>query len=474
MSKSAFLFFKALGLFFAIIVGIGTAVLGWVDSSDWINIVFYSVATSALVLWGWYHFSIRWIHNDLKQNIFSHIPSNEKKEKDEIVEDQEDNSDKNFFYTTLLPYKWVAGGFLLIIAIFVFVSFIFDGFFSGRTLISFLIFLGFIIIASVIGRYIKGQKSTFIGICVLIGLFIIGALTINGFLSLLNLKSMLVFAAFLGLATIGQTLVALLGGLDLSIPFIIGSSNVALMSMISKGVPPWLSALVVLLFGLGVGLINGVLSFRLQGQALILTLGVGFFMVGGVQILVAMNTFSAGTVFGVVPEWMRNLASMNGKTLGLPVPPVILIWIVASILIIVGLRYTKWGRNLYALGGNRLSADRLSISERGYWIGVYVISGFFSAFTGALLLGWSGGGFVGVGDTYLFLTLAAVVVGGTSLLGGWGGYGLSVIGVLILQVLNTTLIGWGLSFEAQQFILGLLIIPMVALYARSPHIRTQI
>ena len=474
MSKSAFLFFKALGLFFAIIVGIGTAVLGWVDSADWINIVFYSVATSALVLWGWYHFSIRWIHNDLKQNIFSHIPSNEKKEKDEIVEDQEDNSDKNFFYTTLLPYKWVAGGFLLIIAIFVFVSFIFDGFFSGRTLISFLIFLGFIIIASVIGRYIKGQKSTFIGICVLIGLFIIGALTINGFLSLLNLKSMLVFAAFLGLATIGQTLVALLGGLDLSIPFIIGSSNVALMSMISKGVPPWLSALVVLLFGLGVGLINGVLSFRLQGQALILTLGVGFFMVGGVQILVAMNTFSAGTVFGVVPEWMRNLASMNGKTLGLPVPPVILIWIVASILIIVGLRYTKWGRNLYALGGNRLSADRLSISERGYWIGVYVISGFFSAFTGALLLGWSGGGFVGVGDTYLFLTLAAVVVGGTSLLGGWGGYGLSVIGVLILQVLNTTLIGWGLSFEAQQFILGLLIIPMVALYARSPHIRTQV
>jgi ribose transport system permease protein len=288
------------------------------------------------------------------------------------------------------------------------------------------------------------------------------------------MKSMLVFAAFLGLATIGQTLVALLGGLDLSIPFIIGSSNIALMSLISKGVPPWLAGLVVLLFGLGVGLINGILSFRLQGQALILTLGVGFFMVGGIQILVAMGTFSAGTVFGVVPDWMRNIASMNGKTLGLPIPPVIIIWIVAALIIIIGLRYTKWGRNLYALGGNRLSAERLSISERAYWVGVYVISGFFSALTGALLLGWSGGGFVGVGDTYLFLTLAAVVVGGTSLLGGWGGYGLSVIGVLVLQVLNTTLIGWGLSFQGQQFILGLLIIPMVALYARSPHIRTLV
>ncbi len=137
-------------------------------------------------------------------------------------------------------------------------------------------------------------------------------------------------------------------------------------------------------------------------------------------------------------------------------------------------RLTKWGRNLYALGGSRLSSARLSISERGYWVGAYVISGFFASLTGALLLGWSGGGFIGVGDAYLFLTIAAVVVGGTSLLGGVGGYGLSVIGVLILQIITTVLVGWGLSWQGQQFILGLLIIPMVALYARSPHIRSQI
>ena len=129
---------------------------------------------------------------------------------------------------------------------------------------------------------------------------------------------------------------------------------------------------------------------------------------------------------------------------------------------------------MYALGGSRLSSSRLSISERGYWSGAYVLSGFFAALTGALLLGWSGGGFVGAGDIYLFTTIAAVVIGGTSLLGGYGGYGLSVIGVLILQIVTTVLIGWGLSWEAQQFILGLLIIPMVALYARSPHIRSQI
>ena len=466
MRRSAFLFFKGLGLLFAILCGIGTAVLGWYDNADWMNIVTYSIAVTGLILWGWYHFSVRWIDGDLKKNIFTKFPQEEKT--------QDSDNEENFFFKNIQENKWKVIAFLGVILIFIFVSFIADDFFSGRTLVSFIIFLAFIIFMGVISGYIKGSKSVFTGISVLIGLFVIGSLTIPGFLTLLNMKSMLIFAAFLGLATVGQTFVALLGGLDLSIPFVIGSMNVALMSLISKGVPPWLACLVILLLGSLIGLINGILSFRLQGQALIVTLGVGFFVKGGVQILVSMGTFSAGTVFGVVPGWMQNLASMNGKTIGLPIPPVIIIWIVVSILVVIGLRLTKWGRHLYALGGSRLSSARLSISERGYWIGAYVISGFFAALTGALLLGWSGGGFVGAGDIYLFTTIAAVVIGGTSLLGGYGGYGLSVIGVLILQIITTVLIGWGLSWEAQQFILGLLIIPMVALYARSPHIRSQI
>ena len=466
MRRSAFLFFKGLGLLFAILCGIGTAVLGWYDNADWMNIVTYSIAVTGLILWGWYHFSVRWIDGDLKKNIFTKFPQEEKT--------QDSDNEENFFFKNIQENKWKVIAFLGVILIFIFVSFIADDFFSGRTLVSFIIFLAFIIFMGVISGYIKGSKSVFTGISVLIGLFVIGSLTIPGFLTLLNMKSMLIFAAFLGLATVGQTFVALLGGLDLSISFVIGSMNVALMSLISKGVPPWLACLVILLLGSLIGLINGILSFRLQGQALIVTLGVGFFVKGGVQILVSMGTFSAGTVFGVVPDWMQNLASMNGKTIGLPIPPVIIIWIVVSILVVIGLRLTKWGRHLYALGGSRLSSARLSISERGYWIGAYVISGFFSALTGALLLGWSGGGYVGAGDIYLFTTIAAVVIGGTSLLGGYGGYGLSIIGVLILQIITTVLIGWGLSWEAQQFILGLLIIPMVALYARSPHIRSQI
>jgi ribose transport system permease protein len=223
-----------------------------------------------------------------------------------------------------------------------------------------------------------------------------------------------------------------------------------------------------------IGLLNGVLSYRLQGQALILTLGMGFAVAGFVQIITSIGSAFGGNVFGKVPGWLKNLAAMNGKTFGLNVPPTIFIWIVLAIIVIVALRYSAYGRSIYALGGNRRSAKLMGVSEFKYWTLAYVISGVFSAFTGSLLLGWSGGGFIGVGDTYLFTTLAAVVIGGTSLSGGYGGYGFTVIGVLVLQVLSAFLIGIGLKYEWQQFIFGLLILPMVALYSRAPHIRSQV
>ncbi|MCB0043676.1 MAG: hypothetical protein KDE23_28510, partial [Caldilinea sp.] len=185
-----------------------------------------------------------------------------------------------------------------------------------------------------------------------------------------------------------------------------------------------------------IGLLNGVLSYRLQGQALILTLGTGFAVAGLTQILTSIGSQFGGNVFGTVPGWLSNLAAMNGRTFGLAFPPTILIWIVLAIIVIVTLRYTAYGRYIYALGGNRRSARLIGVSEFRYWTLAYVISGVFSALTGALLLGWSGGGFIGVGEQCLFTTLAAVVIGGTSLLGGNGGYGFTVIGVLVLQVLT--------------------------------------
>jgi ribose transport system permease protein len=477
MNRAAYSFYKWLGFIIAAGIAIISAGLGWADDVPMLHIVFYSFAIFALILWGWHHCSVRWIYGADGIAISKTKGSGSQATKSQTALQQDDDDDeyqRSFLGSLVSNNKGAAWGLLALVLAFIASAFAIENFFHWRNIISMLVFIAFIILAFILNRRIKTNKSAFIGIVVLIGLFVIGSLVVEGFLSSLNIKSMLVFASFLGLACIGQTLVALLGGLDLSIPFVIGSSNIGLMYLLGLGTPPWIAVIAILLIGAGIGFINGMLSYRLQGQALILTLGVGFAVSGGTQILTSIGSAFGGNVFGVVPSWLSNIAAMNGKFFGLNFPPVIIIWIIASIILIIGLRNTTWGRNLYALGGSRTASERLSISERGYWVGMYSISGCVSALTGALLLGWSGGGFIGVGDQYLFMTIAAVVVGGTSLLGGWGGYGFTVIGVLVLQVLTSFLVGIGLEYETQQFVFGLIILPMVALYARSPHIRTQI
>lgn len=341
-------------------------------------------------------------------------------------------------------------------------------------LVAFLLLEVILVVAFKVSRVFTQGRSAFIGLVVLGALIVISSFSIHGFLSGANIKAILLFSAFLGIASVGQTLVALMGGLDLSIPFVIGASNIGLLYLIGLGISSWIALGIVVLLGALIGWLNGILSFRLQGQALILTLGMGFAVSGLVQILTSIGSSYSGNVFGQVPEWLSNFAAMNGTFLGFAIPPAILFWFLIAVIVIIGLRKSAFGRHIYALGGNRRSAGLIGISEFNYWTASYVLSGAFAALTGSMLLGWSGGGFIGVGDPYLFTTLAAVVIGGTSLLGGYGGYGFTVIGVLVLQVLTAFLIGIGLKYEWQQFIFGLLILPMVALYGRSPHIRTQV
>lgn len=324
--------------------------------------------------------------------------------------------------------------------------------------------------------YVRNHDATgvIIGSTLLITLFVVGSLLVEGFNSSNNIRSILLLASFLGLAALGQTMVALVGGLDLSIPFVIGAANILLAYLFGTNIPPIICILIIAALGTAVGVLNALLSYRLQGQALIVSLGVGFTVVGAAQIFTTIGSKYSGTVFSQVPAWFANISSISGKTAGLPIPPVVLIWAVVASFVIFAINRTKRGRQIYAIGGNRAAAARLSISEFKIWMLTYATSGLTAAIAGMLLLGFSGGGYVGVGDPYLFTTVAAVVVGGTSLLGGMGGYGATVVGVLVLQVLTSLLVGLGLNYAAQQTVFGLLILPMVAMYARSPHIRLQI
>ena len=437
-----------------LIAGLGF-ILGIVQKVVLQELIFYTAATFALVIWTWNAY------------VAPHAKFG--------AEDSGDGP-SGFALARAFVYRHriLIIALLVILGIFLIASAAVTGFFNWLNIVTFLVLCALLVFTVQVSQLFVDNRSAFIGLMVLITMFTVGSIFIEGFSSGQNIKSMLLFAAFLGLACVGQTLVALLGGLDLSIPFVIGASNVFLLYLIGLGMYSWVAILIVLLLGALIGWLNGMLSYRLQGQALILTLGIGFAVSGLTQIVTSIGSAFAGNVFGVVPSWLKNLAAMNGTTFGLSIPPVILIWAVVAIVLVYGMKNTVYGRYLYALGGNRTSAARVSISERRYWVIAYMVSGTVAALTGVLLLGWSGGGFIGVGQPYLFMTLAAVVMGGTSLLGGQGGYGFTVIGVLVLQVLTSFLVGMGLKFEWQQFIFGLLILPMVALYARSPHIRTQI
>ena len=120
-------------------------------------------------------------------------------------------------------------GLVAILLVFLVLSLAIENFFNIWNVISLLILLSIVVLTRTLGRQFQENRSAFIGVMVLSGLFSIGAMNIEGFASTMNIKSMLLFAAFLGIASVGQTLVALLGGLDLSIPFIIGAANVGLL-----------------------------------------------------------------------------------------------------------------------------------------------------------------------------------------------------------------------------------------------------
>jgi ribose transport system permease protein len=318
------------------------------------------------------------------------------------------------------------------------------------------------------------RNSAVVAGALLVALCLVGLAAVDGFGSPANIRTMLLFGAFLGIVACGQTLCALLGELDLSIPFVVGAANIGMLWLVGNGTPSWLAVVIVVGVAIVVGMITGLISFFQPGGSLILSLGVGFAVLGAAQICVSLGADQAGTVYGRVPGWLTDIASARAGFLGIGVAPLVWLWAALFIGVVFGLRRMWVGRGLYAMGGNRTAADRVLVPEFAIWLGVFAFSAAMAALVGILLLGFSGGAFADVGRPYLFTTVAAVVVGGTSLLGGRGGYGLTTLGVAVLTVLATVLVGLGLSTAAQQAVLGLLIVPMVALYGREPHPRTQI
>jgi len=314
----------------------------------------------------------------------------------------------------------------------------------------------------------RGAALTAIPYALVPILFAIGAGTIPGYATRSSLLSLLVLSSLLGLACVGQTLAVVLGGVDLSIPAVIGLADVVITQLYGAGWSFWLTALLIVGIALGIGAANALLSLSLRVHTLVITLGTGLIVTGGVL------TWSHSALTGTVPTWLTRAVTVIGKTGPIPVPAVVLIWVGISILTIAFQRLTRLGRELYATGANPVAARLARARTTWVWVVVMAISASFAAVTGILFAGFSGAGDAYVGTPYLFETLTAIVVGGTSLLGGRGGYGRSIAGVLAITQLTTLLVGAGFGPSIQEALLGIVVVLLVGAYGREPHVASRL
>jgi ribose transport system permease protein len=289
-----------------------------------------------------------------------------------------------------------------------------------------------------------------------------------GFLSVASIKSLLVLASILGIASIGQTLAIIVGGLDLSVASMIGLSSVSLAVLSARGWSFPATLLAILVVAMAVGVLNGLLSHRLQAPALVVTLATGSVLTG---VTMMINKGSAG---GTIPEWITESVSVNSTTLGLPVPLIVLVWVAMTAVLVVLQRRSPSFRRIYASGMNPAAARLALVRLNVVWASAFAASAVTAAIAGIFLGGFSGGANIDVGQPYLFLTIAAVVVGGTSLLGGRGGVGRTLAGAFLISNLTTLLLGVGVGTNVQQILLGTLIVVLVYLYGREAHVRTRI
>lgn len=288
----------------------------------------------------------------------------------------------------------------------------------------------------------------------MVTLLLVTALFSPGFLAPSNLRSILVLAAFVGIVSFGQTFVILGGGIDLSIPWVLTSAAV-LMTLLCNGQDaPLLWVLPLLLAaGAGIGLLNGIGVALCGVPPIIMTLSANVILQG----LILVTT--GGSPTAGAPAAIKFLAV--GRLGGFPV--IGLLWLALALLATLLLSRTAFGRHLYALGTSRTVAVYSGVPTARTTILTYVISGFTAALAGILLTGYSGQAYLGMGDPYLFTSVAAVAIGGASILGGSGHYLGTVAGALVLTILTGLLPALNLSSGALLVVYGAVILLTVAL-----------
>ena len=270
------------------------------------------------------------------------------------------------------------------------------------------------------------------------------------------LLQQLQIGAFLGIVAAGAMIVILISQIDLSVPW-----TLAAAAMMATSVGGGWAIPVGLAVGVGVGIINGLGVAYLRVPSMIFTLGVNAVMRG----LMVANTggFAPQTS---ATDLMRTLASAHW----FGIPAALYVWIGVSLLVAIMLQRTLLGRYIYAIGNKEAAAYLAGVNTRAVTVVCFAISGLMAGLAGVLLAGYSQKAYQGMGDAYLLPAIAAVVIGGTNILGGRGRYLGTLVGVILIVLLNSVLSIMAMPEAGRQVIYGGVIILMLLVYGRGERV----
>ncbi|WP_035656004.1 ABC transporter permease, partial [Bradyrhizobium sp. STM 3809] len=291
-------------------------------------------------------------------------------------------------------------------------------------------------------------------------LLLVGSLYSRSFLSPDYLLQQLKVASFLGVIATGMMLVILLGQIDLSVPWVVTSGAMMACAAAAHGTTGAVLAIPFgILCGAAIGLLNGI--------------GVAYLRIPSMIITLATNAVAQGLMVaytgGFSPQdsaskAMRYLATGHAVP-GLP--NAVLAWAIIGGVAVWLLSRTTFGRAIYAIGNRERAAYLSGIDTRRVTMLAFALSGALSAFGGVLLAGYASKAAQSMGDAYLLPSIAAVVLGGTHILGGRGSYLGTVAGVILITLLQSILSVMQISEAGRQLIYGAVIILMLLIYGRQ-------
>ncbi|GAB3443483.1 galactofuranose ABC transporter, permease protein YjfF [Actinophytocola sediminis] len=293
-----------------------------------------------------------------------------------------------------------------------------------------------------------------------------GSVRYEGFASGQVVANLFIDNAFLIVLAVGMTFVILTGGIDLSVGAVVALSTMIAAATLQAGWPAWLTVLAVLGTGSGLGLGMGLMIHKLRVQPFIATLA-GMFLARGLCFVISVESVA------IKDPAFRTIAT---ETVLLPGDVTITYSVLIALLVVAVAAYvlhlTRFGRTVYAVGGNEPSATLMGLATGRVKVGVYVISGFCSALGGLLFSFYMLSGYSLHAVGMELDAIAAVVVGGTLLSGGVGYVVGSVVGVLVLGTVQTIISFEGtLSSWWTKIVIGVLLLAFIALQrliARSP------